>query len=144
MPKSDCHIATFPKWQSGWSNFDHPDRQAATFPKWRSGWSRNDHPGRQGATFKSGALGYPAGQGRQGATLSSGALAGVALLIGHRFGRMRAMKRRLWAAALVIGLAGCFDDQLDRSGTSYRGQPVELPAVSEASVATAARVDQIG
>jgi hypothetical protein len=54
------------------------------------------------------------------------------------------MTRRIWAAALLVGLAGCLDEQLDRRGSTLRNKPVELPDVPPASVANAARVDQLG
>jgi hypothetical protein len=46
------------------------------------------------------------------------------------------------AAALLVGLAGCLDEELNEP--AIRNKPVELPDVPEASVATAARVDQVG
>jgi hypothetical protein len=52
------------------------------------------------------------------------------------------MARQLLVAALLIGLAGCLDEEVTNSG--IRNKPVELPEVPEASVATAARVDQVG
>lgn len=45
-------------------------------------------------------------------------------------------------AALLVGLTGCLDEEL--AGPAIRNKPVELPNVPEASVATAARVDQVG
>ncbi|HET6572685.1 MAG TPA: hypothetical protein VFG68_03710 [Fimbriiglobus sp.] len=52
------------------------------------------------------------------------------------------MTRLLLVAALLVGLAGCLDEELN--GPAIRNKPVELPEVSEASVETAARVDQVG
>ncbi len=54
------------------------------------------------------------------------------------------MTRRTWAAVLLVGLAGCLDEELDRPGTTLRNKPVELPNVPPASLAAAARVDQVG
>lgn len=55
------------------------------------------------------------------------------------------MKRRLapCTAGLVLGVAGCFGGGIEK-GLSLRGEPVEVPIQSEASVAVAARVDQVG
>jgi hypothetical protein len=52
------------------------------------------------------------------------------------------MTRRTWAAALFVGLAGCLDHEL--SGPTLRNKAVEVPRLPEASLAAAARVDQVG
>jgi hypothetical protein len=53
------------------------------------------------------------------------------------------MKRRaILPAALLVGLAGCFEGDFDHA--TIRNKRVETPEVTEASVAVAARVDQLG
>jgi hypothetical protein len=48
----------------------------------------------------------------------------------------------IMAAVAAAGLAGCLDEEVAKSG--FRSKPVDVPAASEASVAVAARVDQVG
>ena len=54
------------------------------------------------------------------------------------------MRRRATVCAGVfIGLCGCFGGEFE-NGTSFKNEPVEVPQQAEASVAVAARVDQVG
>ncbi len=52
------------------------------------------------------------------------------------------MTRPLLVAALLVGLTGCLDEELN--DPAIRNKPVELPDVPKASVDAAARVDQVG
>lgn len=53
------------------------------------------------------------------------------------------MKRRaIFPAALLIGLAGCFEGEFDNS--TIRSKKIDTPEVTEASVAVAARIDMLG
>lgn len=53
------------------------------------------------------------------------------------------MKRRtLTPAILLVGLAGCVEGEFDHA--TIRNKRIETPDVTEASVAVAARVDQVG
>lgn len=54
------------------------------------------------------------------------------------------MRRRATVCAgLLTCLAGCFGGEFDH-GTAYKNEPVAVPEQSEASVAVAVRVDQVG
>lgn len=54
------------------------------------------------------------------------------------------MPRRvgLLGAVAAVGLTGCLEEEVARTG--FRNQPVDVPATRKASVAVAARVDQVG
>lgn len=47
-------------------------------------------------------------------------------------------------AVLALALCGCQDSRFFRSARSFVGQPVEVPDAKEASIQSAARVDQVG
>ncbi len=56
------------------------------------------------------------------------------------------MKRMATVGVAVAGFAavGCLDEMASRSASSSIGKPIETPKVAEASLASAARVDQVG
>jgi hypothetical protein len=53
-------------------------------------------------------------------------------------------RTQLAVVTLLIGLTGCFDGFLNESVSGFRNRPVEVPDLPPATLAAAARVDQIG
>ena len=47
-------------------------------------------------------------------------------------------------AVLLAGLTGCFDGFLNESASGFRNRPVDVPDLPPATLASAARVDQVG